>query len=742
MFCMASLSCAAGGRDDPPKGGQHRGDLTLASSYDGAVLDLQQHAEAIVGRGEDIRRVVDLVGRARLVSLVGSGGVGKTALVAEVVHELEPDFDRVVIVELANGSHEGDVARLIADAVIDEPARGMERAAAALDSMSTLLVLDNCEHLVDEVADVLVRLLDRTEHLRVLVTSRRPIDLGDEVIWTVRPLGVPERHGTDDDVLASPAAQLFIERVRQSVPTFELADGNRLLVADVCRAADGVPLVLELAAALARTQPLSEILRAMTERPAGLSTARRDRPEHQRSVAASLEWSRQFLPDADADLLDRLTVFTGGFTAEAARCIDPAGTAEGLARLVDHSLVAFDPETDRYRILEIVRLEAATDLDPDARADVERRHHEWALAVVERIHALRWDADPDNVFPGFRLEVPNLCTALRRCAAAGDTDGFGALLGPIAIWWVHYLPPDDPGMWWDYLSDDLPLEWRANIESGTAFYWSHRGQHERALEHAERAKVLHDEDGDLVCRAMAEQAIGNAHLALGDAGAARASYEEALASALASGHPYPELITRVSLARLDPDDPAADRHLADGLAIARTGFGSAEALISSELGVRATRAGRYGDARRLLDQAIDRARSHGYAEILGTALCGRGELAVAESDGVAHDFFQEALHVGRRISHDGLIVRARSGLDASPESGPAPAPTGEGGEPLSERELAVARLLRGDLTQREIADELYIAPSTVKTHIKSIYRKLGVSKRSHAITRAQELGLF
>ena len=706
------------------------------------VLDLQQHAEAIVGRAEDIRRVIDLIGRGRLVSLVGSGGVGKTALATEVVHELEPDFDRVVAVQLADGSHNGDVARLIADAVIDEPVRDMDRVAEALDSLSTLLVLDNCEHLVDDVADVLVDLLDRTRDVRILATSRRPIDLGDEVIWTVRPLSAPDRHVTDADVLSAPAAQLFIERVRQSVPTFELTDGNRALVADVCRAADGVPLVLELAAALARTQPLSEILKAMTERPAGLSTARRDRPEHQRSVAASLRWSRRFLSDADADLLDRLTVFVGGFTADAARYIDPAGTAEGLARLVDHSLVAFDPETDRYRILEIVRLEAATELDEAARADVEHRHHQWALGVVERIHAMRWDADPDNVFPRFRLEVPNLCTALRRCAFGGDLEGFAALLGPIAIWWVHYLPPDDPGMWWDYLPEDLPLEWLANIESGTAFYWSHRSQHQRALEHAERAKQLHDEDGDLICRSVAEGAIGNAHLALGDRNAARLAYHEALASALASGHPYPELVTRVSLARLDPDDPAADRHLTDGLAIARTGFGSAEALISSELGVRATRVGRFADARRLLDHAVDTARSHGYAEILGTALCGRGELAVAEGGDGARADFQEALHVARRTSHDGLIARAHAGLQVAPEDAAAPATHAGQEDPLSERELAVARLLRGDLTQREIADELYIAPSTVKTHIKSIYRKLGVSKRSHAITRAHELGLF
>ena len=651
------------------------------------VLDLAQPADSIIGRGEDVRRVIELLGSSRLVSLLGSGGVGKTALAAEIANELEPDFAQVVVVGLADGRREGDAVRLISHAVMDEPTLDLERVAAALDAAPTLLVLDNCEHIVEDVAEALVPLLARTTTTRVLATSRRPLDLGDEVIWTVRPLSVPDQGG-EADVMGAGAVQLFLERVRQAVPTFEVTPDNRDQVVDICRAADGVPLVLELAAALARTHPLAEIHRAMTERPEGLATGRRDLPEHQRSVGASLAWSRRFLGDADVDLLDRLTVFVGGFTLEAARWLDPCGTADGVARLVDHSLVAFDPALGRYRLLEVVRVEAARNLSDELRLGAEQRHHEWCLDVVDRIHAMRFDADPDNVFPAFRHEVENRCAAMRRSVAAGDRDGFQSLLGPIALWLVHYLPPDDPSQWWDNLTDDIPVEWRASIESALAFYWSHRSHHDLALEHARRACDLHDQDGDLIGQSMAEIAIGNAHLALDDRNAARDAYDRALSSALASGHPYPELVTRVSLARLDPEDPATDRHLTDGLAIARMGFGALEALIASELGVRATRAGRHADAARLIDQAIAKARTHGYGEVLGTALCAAGELAIERGDAEgARAVLDEALQVARRHSHDGLATRAQAAqaaLEAMPE---APRPVDGDVEALSEREL-------------------------------------------------------
>lgn len=450
------------------------------------------------------------------------------------------------------------------------------------------------------------------------------------------------------------------------------------------------------------------------------------------------------LSDDDSRLLDRLTIFVGGFTAEAARRVDRAGTGDGLAHLVDHSLVSFDAELGRYRLLEVLRLEAAGDLIDAELADTESCHEAWCLEVVARIQAGSWDADPENIFPSFTRELPNLHAAVGRCRARGDTAGFRSLIGPIAMWWVHYLPPDDPTSWADAFGGDAPPQWRANVESSLSFYWSHGGQHERALEYARRARDLHGEVGDLIGQSMAEVAEGNALVDLADRPSARDAYQRALHAALQSGHPYPELVARLCLARFEPDEPETDQHLVDGLAIARNGFGAMAVILATELGVRALRDGRLSDARALCGEAVERAESFGHGEAVATALCGRAEVDAALGDvDAARQGFDQALHIGRAVSHLGIRRRAEDGLAALPgEDSLTLAPAGRAAESLSARELAVARLLRGDLTQREIADELYIAPSTVKTHIKAIYRKLEVNKRSHAITRAGELGLF
>lgn len=545
----------------------------------------------------------------------------------------------------------------------------------------------------------------------------------------------------------SPAVQLFLERVYQAVPTFELTTANRGAVAAICSAADGIPLALELAAALVRTQPLDAILRAMTEDPSGVTSTRRDIPGHQRSLGASLDWSCRFLSPDDNDLLDQLSVFVGGFSAEAASAVtgcDP----DGLSRLVDHSLVGFDAIEGRHRILEVIRRQASSRLTESAAASLHCRHVEWCRSVVAEINATRFEADPDNRFPLFSRELPNLCAAIRRSHQLGDLDGFRDLLGPIAVWWVHYLPPDDPEIWSDaFATDDTPLSWRGNVAAALSFYWSHRGDHQRALELAEDAHDLHDRAADVLNRSLDEIAIANAFVALEGADEGRHAFETALHSAQDAGSTYSELLAKVSLARLDPDDPSSGTYLTDALDMAQPGFALLEAIIRAELGLRALHAGRLEDAERLCGQAVELARTNGYGEAVGTALCALGEVSTAAGDLVgARAAYEEALAVGQRSSHAGVSARARTGLEAlaaaSDVTNTAVVGARPPEEPLSDRELSVLRLLRGDLTQREIADELYIAPSTVKTHIKAIYRKLEVSKRAHAITRAAEFGLF
>jgi len=712
---------------------------------------LRRASGALIGRVEETRAVKDALEQRRLVTLLGPGGVGKTALAAEVAHELEPEFERVVAVELVSLSAPEHVLSEISRALFDEATNDPQALAEALDLAPTLLVLDNCEHVIDRVAEVVASLLDGTAQLRILTTSRRPLDLGEEQTFPLRPLATPGRGSGAGSVSAheglgplAPSVELFVERVRQAVPSFELTPRTVTLVAQICDAADGVPLVVELAAALARTRPLDEILSTMTE-PAALGSTRRDLPQHQRTVADSLQWSRRFLSPADEELLNRLSVFVGGFTSEAGAVVAGTGhpvPAQGIARLVDHSLVEFDPRGGRYRLLDVVRLDAQAHLGTDERADVEQRHYQWCVTVVDRIEAGRFATDPDGLFPRLAAEISNLCHAARHRLEHDDLDGMRRLVGPIAVWWVHHAPPDDPAQWETaFAPGEVPLEWQANVVSALAFYWSHRGDHQRALALAQLAVDLHNEVGDHNGQALALMGAGNACLSLGATSDARRYYEQALSIAVETEAAFPQLMAHLVLTRIETDDEANRRHLHAALRIAEHGFQTAEVLANTELGLLALRRGDGVEARRFTEAGLSLARSYGYAESLGTALNGRAEVAAGDGDPAsARSLFQEARAVGRASSHVGLIDRAEAGLAALPSSNTVAGPTAI--EALSERELAVARLLRGDLTQREIGDELYIAASTVKSHTKSIYRKLGVTKRAHAVTRAIELGLF
>lgn len=710
----------------------------------GEVFHLRRPAGSIIGREGDIRAVRDAIDTGRLVTLIGPGGVGKTALAAEVIHEIEPEFDRVVTVELADAIEPSDVVRRVASAVLGETSDDLARVADGLAAVPTLLAIDNCEHLVDATSELVVSLLAAAEQLRIIATSRRALAVADEYLWTVEPLattGLP-------DLTNAPAVQLFLERVRQVVPTFELTAANRADVKAISRAADGVPLVIELAAALVRVRPLREILDSMSIPARELGGERRDGAAHQRTLADSLEWSRRFLSDEDARLLDRLSVFVGGFTSAAAGWLDDSAST-GLSRLVDHSLLRFDPITSRYRLLEVVRLDAFERLKADESSDyiaAMDRHLAWCRSIVEQIAQGRFEPDPDDVYRRFEDEVPNLIAALRRAQQAGDVESYRALLGPVAVWWVHYQQPDDPADWESAFPDgDVPLQWHANVMSALAFYWSHQGDHERALMYARRATVLHDEVGDLAGRSLAELVEGNAESSRGNVAEAMTAYSTAIETGIESGFEYPELAARLSLARLQPDAPGTGDQLTRGLRIAEDGFPSLVGVVGAELGMVALREGKTAQARRLTADAVKAARAIGFREGLATALCSQGEVALADGDsGLAKALLDEALSVARSAGHVGLIERATIGLGsvAQMPDGPRATSVGELLEPLSDRELSVARLLRGSLTQREIAEELYIAPSTVKTHIKSIYRKLGVNKRSYAITRALELGLF
>lgn len=702
------------------------------------MTTLRRPASQVIGRDNDVRLVVGALADQRLVTLVGPGGVGKTALAAEASDEAEPEFARVTTVGLVNARSRSEVACLVSSALLGEPIEDLSRIAAALASTPTLLVIDNCEQAIDAVAEITQELIARTDDARILATSRRPLEVAGEMTVTVRPLAFPTDISTAP-VTDFPAIQLFLERVRQADPTFELTDTNRGTVAAICAKADGVPLAIELAAALVRGRSLADILAVMSGGSGALAGNRRDLHDHQRSIGASLEWSRRFLSADEQQLLDRLSVFAGGFTAAAARQVGGTPDDGDLTQLVDHSLVLFDPTDGRYRLLEVIRSYAETRLDAEEWEDLVELHKVWCRELAERIGADLFEPDPDRRFPAFHHEIANLGSALRRCWQRGDVAGFRDILAPMAQWWVHHARPEGVEHWPELLiHDDITEEQSMNIQLALAHYFSHRGHHEESAAFATATQALARGLGHHDVEAIALMVEANSLAETGDVAAGVALYLDALALTREARRPYVELWARVNLARLDPDN--APQHLVGALASAKQGFTIAEASVLIELSRVAVTEDRLTEATEMVDRSIEILRGVDYGEGLSTALTARAEIAAAAGQiDAARGGFEEALQIGLNRAHDGAIKTARRGLASLPDTPTRPVATGES---LTDRELAVARLLRGDLTQREIADELYVAPSTVKSHVKSIYRKLGAVKRSHAITRAAELGLF
>ncbi len=704
------------------------------------VSSLPHPTRQVIGRRDDIRLVLRALADQRLVTLVGPGGVGKTALAIEVTEEAEPEFGRVVSASVVNAEDLGEVACLVSTAVMGQPIEDISVIASALAATPTLLLIDNCEQAIDAVAEITEGLLTNSPETRVLATSRRPLNLANEVTVTVKPLPFPTDLATAP-VTDFAAVQLFLERVRQADPTFELTDSNAGVIADICGRADGIPLAIELAAALVRTRSLTDILAAMVDGSDSLSGRRRDLHVHQRSVAASFEWSRQFLSLGERRLLDRLSVFVGGFTAEAARIIGEADDDGALTQLVDHSLVLFDQATGRYRLLEVLRSDAESRLEPDEWHRLVDRHARWCQHLAVQIREGMFKPDPARLFPDFDHEIPNLGSALRRCWQRGDINGFREILAPMANWWVHHARPEGVEHWPELLLDsEITHEQSMNIRLALAYHFSHRGQYEESIIHARKAHELAATVGDHDTAAAAVMSEANAKAATGNVDSGIALLNDALVLSQRSETPFVGLWARVNLARLDPEGAA--RHLTGALQIAQQGFTIAEALVLMELSRIASADGRTNEAIRISDESIAIMRETDYSEGLATALTTRAHIAASVNDfSGARAGFDEALLIGSRITHRAVVAGARDGLAGLPDSS-APITTMPTDQPLTDRELAVAHLLRGDLTQREIADELYVAPSTVKTHVKSIYRKLGVAKRSHAITRAAELGLF
>jgi predicted ATPase/DNA-binding SARP family transcriptional activator len=400
----------------------------------------------LVGRDTAVAQVRHRLAAARLVTLTGPGGVGKTRL-AVAVAQAAPDGDEVCLVELAGLDRQvcpeahcpaGDrVVEAVAAALgvraaaasAAGPADLVARIGEAVAGSRLLLVLDNCEQVVEPVAALAERLLQAAPGLRVLATSREPLGVPGEALWEVPPLALPTAGGLGA-ARASSAVRLFAERAAAAAPGFVLDDSTAPVVAAICRRLDGLPLALELAASRVRALGVHEVLARLDDRFALLTSGSRGAPDRQRTLRAVIDWSWELLTDAERVVLRRLAVHPEGCDLPAAEAVCAgADTGSGevldlLARLVDRSLVVAQTGpggTPRFRLLETV---AAYGLERMAEAGelelVRQRHSRHYLALAEQAEPELRGSRQQHRLEQLDAEAANLRTAVDHLTQQAD----------------------------------------------------------------------------------------------------------------------------------------------------------------------------------------------------------------------------------------------------------------------------------------------------------------------------------
>ncbi|MCC5576469.1 winged helix-turn-helix domain-containing protein [Microtetraspora sp. AC03309] len=415
--------------------------------------NLRAELTSFVGTADDIAAVADMAIKHRLVTLTGPGGSGKTRLATETARTMLAELpDGAWLVELASVRAGGDLAQaaLTAIGLRDQPllgdARGgepMDRLIAAVRERAILLILDNCEHVIEAAAAFADRLLGECRRLRILATSREPLGITGEVLWQVEPLALPAKGADPSEVGSSPAVRLLRDRadlVRKDIGS----DAPTLAaMARICRALDGIPLAIELAAARLRTMTVDQLAHRLDDRFRLLTSGSRTALSRHKTLRAVVDWSWDLLTEAERGVLRRLSVFSGGASLEAAErvCGDEAFAGEQvfdvLTALIEKSLLLADGEgTPRYRMLDTIREYAAHRLAEAGETEPARRAHlayftelaETADPHLRRAEQLEWLVTLDT-------EHDNISTALRGAIAEGWAHEAMRLVGAAGWHW-------------------------------------------------------------------------------------------------------------------------------------------------------------------------------------------------------------------------------------------------------------------------------------------------------------------
>jgi len=493
---------------------------------------------------------------------------------------------------------------------VKEPGRGKTLAEAVgryLAHRQALLVLDNCEHVVESAAEVLGGLLAAAPALKVVATSREPLGVGGEVTWAVPPLN-------DAD-----AVELFSDRARQARPQFQLNSEDAVVARAICRRLDSLPLAIELAAARTRALAPRDIAARLKERFELLPAGPRTSPARQATLKASFDWSYELLSDAERALLRQCSVFAGGFDLEAAAAVCSPDGADVLAALVDRSLLVVDyvsQGSPRYRMLETIREFAGQRLPESGEVDlIHARHRDHYLALAEAGEPELLGPDEDRWRARLTAEQDNLRAALAWSRDQGEAEALARMVTAlVGFWAVPTLRLTEMRRWLDAAADratELSPNLRArirNFECLVAFSTGSLGEvpalANEALTHARAA-------GDKREEASALGMLGLVAGLVGGAEAMRPYLDELLPLARAAGSAVvvSQALTMFVTLRWFQSDPEETRRLAEeAIAIAKTGDRHHRLDTIGWAGVTALLQGRLADARQLLEAVVAEGR--------------------------------------------------------------------------------------------------------------------------------------
>ena len=545
-----------------------RQEFPALRSLEATPNNLSQQATSFIGRAQELAEVKKLLGNTRLLTILGAGGIGKTRLSLQVAADVLDDHpDGVWFVDLARVTDPIYVPQALAQVLGVREESGkplLQTLCAHAKSRRMLLLLDNCEHLIDACAGLVEPLLHAARDLQILATTREPLHIAGEQIFPLGELSLPIANANLPEAARSQAVQLFVDRARSQVPNFALTDDNVRAVVKVCTHLDGIPLALELAATRINTLSVEMVAERLSDRFQLLNRGSRLALPRQKTLRAMLDWSYDLLIRAEKALFARLSVFAGGWTLEAAESvaldanIAPVVIVDLLTSLVEKSLVVVEQGGQRYRMLETIHEYARERLNEESDPAVTHvRHRDYFMAMAETAKPAldRPGRDQSIWLEKLESEQDNLRASLAWSLDEPEANEAALrLCGLLEPFWLRQARSREGRKWSDAAvaraggTGSTAVFAKAVIAAGTfAYRLGDYGAARTSLEHAFAVAKAVD---DRILQTRALLRLGHAASMQGDVAQAQATYEEAVAVCREMGDRARECAALIGLANV------------------------------------------------------------------------------------------------------------------------------------------------------------------------------------------------